>query len=164
MDKLLENREDAALFAHWLNTNAKFPLHVTAKHGQLRSIAQNALWHKWIGEAAAQMHETRQEAEAYFKYHIALPILLANHPNLKDGYKEFLGDKPYEKRLQLMVSEPRLPVTSLMNVEDMSEALDKAWAWGMSNEIELTNPELINDKTIQAVFKNFASARFSNGS
>lgn len=94
-----------------------------------RSLDQNSISHRWYEQIS---HRYPQDDalgwKSYCKLHFGVPIL-----RLDDEFREFYDRhiKPfsYEEKLEAM---KHLPITSIMNTEQMSKYLERMqqeWSW-----------------------------------
>lgn len=128
----------------------KLPVKVTVTHmtaAQLRSAAQNRLMHKWFRDIAkSELGWTPEEARAYSKLHIGVPILRRREA-FKQQYDTALKPLPYAKKLLLMDGPLELPVTSVMTPKEMTEFLNtmhQQFAEEHGVALALPDEELIN--------------------
>jgi len=123
----------------------KLPFQFNATLGSKRSLAQNRLLQKWYKEIGQQMYEDAEYARAYCKLHFGIPILRADNDQFKEKYDEFLKDKTYEHKMAAMVWPFELPVTSIMNIKQLTEYLEAMHRFFTEKGFHLTDPEIDKD-------------------
>jgi hypothetical protein len=84
-----------------------------------RSTAQNRLAFKLYQHIDKHAHTTNTREVC--KYHIGLPILIADNPDMHEKFKNVLEPLPYEARIKAM---ELVPVTSLMKIKQFTEYLE----------------------------------------
>lgn len=98
---------------------AKCPTCGRAKH---RTLPQNSLAATWYLEIANTLKEDDALGwKCFCKLHFGVPILRAEEPSFKLAYDATIKGMTYEQKLKVM---RLLPVTSLMNTDQLSKYLD----------------------------------------
>lgn len=118
----VKNPDDLALLKVYLD-GRKRPFTVDITDGRDRSTEQNRLAFKWYAEISDQTGEDREDVRARCKLEIGVPILRDAHERFRETYDRLIKDLPYKDKLE-MVRDIELPVTRLMNVEQMSRFMD----------------------------------------
>lgn len=89
-----------------------------------RSLSQNDFSHRWYALLAVRYPQDDALGwKDYCKLHFGVPILRAdpNDSTFRDFYDENIKHLPYESKLKFM---RYIPITSIMNTEQMSKYLD----------------------------------------
>lgn len=87
-----------------------------------RTRAQNSFSHAWYGEIASVLREDDAAGwKAYCKLHHGVPILRAEDDDFRAAYDKAIKGLTYEQKLAAMHI---LPVTSLMNVKQLTKYAD----------------------------------------
>ena len=117
------------------------PLQIIIKTGKKRTLEQNQLMWKWMGEAAAHFGDrTANELHAYCKLHFGVPILREDE-NFRESYDDVLKPLSYEKKLKAMAAPLDFPITRLMSVEQLSRFLNDVYQHLSEQGVNLTIPE-----------------------
>lgn len=131
-------REMAARFVE----NKAYPFTLTVTDGKPRTKAQNRLQHKWMQEIAEQKGDcTADEARAYCKLTIGVPILRSQNAAFKERYDEILKPLSYEQKLAIMSEPLNLPVTSLMSTKQLTDYLEAIIRHFGEQGVVLTMPD-----------------------
>jgi hypothetical protein len=101
----------------------KRPFTVDITEGRDRSGEQNRLAFKWYVEVSEQTGEDREDVRARCKLEVGVPILREAHGKFRATYDKLIRPLAYPEKLAL-IRDTEMPVTSLMNVEQMSRYLD----------------------------------------
>lgn len=101
----------------------KRPFTVDITEGRDRSTEQNRLAFKWYAEISDQTGEDREDVRARCKLEIGVPILREDMEKFRATYDRLIKPLAYVEKLAL-IRDTDLPVTSLMNVEQMSRYMD----------------------------------------
>ena len=120
--RAVKNTDDLALLKVYLD-GRKRPFTVDITEGRDRSAEQNRLAFKWYVEISDQTGEDREDVRARCKLEVGVPILRAEQGKFRDTYDRFIKSLAYADKLRL-IRDTELPVTSLLNVEQMSRYLD----------------------------------------
>lgn len=134
----IKNSSDLTLLKAYLD-GRKLPLTVDITEGRDRSGEQNRLAFKWYREISDQTGEDREDVRARCKLEIGVPILRIAQERFRATYDRLIRPLPYPEKLAL-IRDTELPITSLMNVEQMTRYLDIAFRRHAENGIELTVP------------------------
>lgn len=87
-----------------------------------RSLPQNSISHVWYLQIANELREDDVVGwKCYCKLHHGVPILRASDEDFKYFYDKSIKNITYEQKLMAMKF---LPVTSLMNTEQLSSYLE----------------------------------------
>jgi hypothetical protein len=139
-------RDEASLLRIFEAITAKsdFPFMVKVENGEPRSLKQNKLYHKWMQEIAEQDSDPSHDAQfytAYCKLHFGVGILKAHDLEYSEFYDKCVKPRDYEEKLTMMREPFGFPVTSQMNVKQMTEYLDKIQRDAAKNGLFLTQPD-----------------------
>lgn len=86
-----------------------------------RSGSQNAISHCWYEQIANELAEdTPAGVKRFCKLHYGVPIMRRDDEDFRELYDASIKPLPYEQKLQAI---GLIPVTSLMNVSQLSEYL-----------------------------------------
>jgi hypothetical protein len=122
VQRAVKNDDDLKLLTIYLE-GRKRPFTVDITEGRDRSTEQNKLGFKWYVEISEQTGEDREDVRARCKLEIGVPILREAHDKFRCTYDKLIRPLAYPEKLAL-IRDTELPVTSLMNVEQMSRYLD----------------------------------------
>lgn len=120
--RTVKSTDDLALLKVYLD-GRKRPFTVDITEGRDRSTEQNRLAFKWYIEISDQTGEDREDVRARCKLEIGVPILREAHERFRKTYDRVVRPLSYEDKIDL-IKVTDLPVTRLMNVEQMSRYLD----------------------------------------
>ncbi len=141
VNRVIQSKEDRVMAARFVEAR-DFPFTITITDGKPRSRAQNRLLHKWMGEIAEQKGDcSADEARAYCKLTIGVPILRQQNAAFKERYDEILKPLSYEQKLAIMSEPLNLPVTSLMSTKQLTEYLEAIIRHFGEQGIILTMPD-----------------------
>ena len=101
-----------------------YPITIEVYKGERkhRSLEANALSHVWYREIAKQAGDrTPEEVKRECKLTCGVPILRTESEDFRKMYDKVVKGHDYETKLEVM---DYLPLTSLMNKEQMSEYMD----------------------------------------
>jgi hypothetical protein len=118
----VKTADDLALLKVYLEGRKK-PFTVDITEGRDRSAEQNRLAFKWYVEISDQTGEDRDDVRVRCKLEIGVPILREAHEKFRATYDRLIRPLSYTEKIEL-IRDTELPVTSLMNVEQMSRYLD----------------------------------------
>jgi hypothetical protein len=115
-----------------------FPYRVRVIDGRDRSAEQNALMWQWAREVSSVTGYTPEEVQARWKGQFGIPILCED----SDRHRELYGRIPWKEgdRESIFLMLEFLPVTSEMTVMQMSNFLDKVYAYYTKLGHYLTDP------------------------
>jgi len=122
VSRTVKNTDDLALLKVYLD-GRKRPFTVDITDGRDRSAEQNRLAFKWYVEISDQTGEDREDVRARCKLEIGIPILREAHEKFRATYDRIVRPLSYSEKLDL-IRDTEIPVTRLMNVEQMSRYLD----------------------------------------
>lgn len=120
------------------------PFTVNVSSGGRRSIKQNRLQRLWMNEIAEQLpgsFESPEHVRGHCKLHHGVPILREADDTFREKYDEHLRPMPYETKLACMMVPIDWPVTSRMNVKQLSAYLDAVHRDFSQQGVVLTIPE-----------------------
>lgn len=138
--RFLETDQDRRLLIRFLEAQP-LPLTVTTTKGGKRTLRQNGLQMKWMGEIAAQLgDQTAEEIRAYCKLTIGVPILRADSETFREQYDAIVRPLPYEQKIALMMEPFDFKVTRLMNTKQFTAYLDGVHRHFSAKGFGLTNP------------------------
>lgn len=118
----VKNEDDLTLLTTYLK-GRKRPFTVDITDGRDRSAEQNRLAFKWYAEISDQTGEDREDVRARCKLEVGVPILREAHGKFRATYDKLIRPLAYPEKLAL-IRDTEMPVTSLMNVEQMSRYMD----------------------------------------
>jgi hypothetical protein len=136
--RAIKNPDDLTLLTTYLK-GRKRPFTVEITEGRDRSTEQNRLAFKWYVEISDQTGEDREDVRARCKLEIGVPILRQAHEKFRETYDRLIKPLPPTEKMKL-IRDIELPVTSLMNVEQMSRYLDIVFRRHAEMGIVLTVP------------------------
>lgn len=136
--RIVRNPGDLALLKIYLD-GRKRPFTVEIADGRDRSAEQNRLSHKWYAEIADQTGEDREDVRARCKLEIGVPILRAANEKFRATYDLVIRPLAYDEKLAA-IRDMDVPVTRLMNVEQMSRYMDEVFKRHAGFGIALTIP------------------------
>lgn len=139
VQRTVKNEADLTLLTTYLK-GRKRPFTVEITEGRDRSTEQNRLAFKWYAEISEQTGEDREDVRARCKLEIGIPILREAHDKFRSTYDKLVRPLPYDEKLTL-IRDTEMPVTSLMNVTEMSRYLDLVFRRHSELGIVLTIPE-----------------------
>lgn len=130
-----------ALAARILKAVITKPLLVTVEfYKKNRSIEQNKLQRKWLGEAAEQLGEfTAEGYRGFSKLHFGVPIMHTGDEVFREAYDRLIAPMPYEMKIELMQLPFDFAVTRLMNAAQKSEYLNCMYEHFTGLGVQLTN-------------------------
>lgn len=116
-----------------------FPLPFTLNisEGKPRTLSQNALLHKWIGEIAKQTHESTDQVKRECKFYQGCPILMADDP----AFVAFIRNISHLTVEQKIAAMDYVAVTSVMSTKQLSAMCDAVARKYRSQGVILTDPE-----------------------
>ena len=131
--------EQADALCKWL-VGLPFPFTVTVKDGVARTLSQNALLHRWIGEIAKHRGDvTAKEVKGECHRQWALDIRLRD-PQFAYVWHRATADMTYEQECALLASEI-LGVSSAMTKAELTEYMDALSAHWRAEGVRLTDPD-----------------------
>jgi hypothetical protein len=138
--RIIENSSDLRMLFRYLE-GQKLPMTVSIKAGGARTVKQNKLNRKWMGEIAEQLgNVTAEEIRGYCKLHLAVPIIREDDDLFREKYDEFVKPLPYSHKLAMMQEPLDFPVTRLMNTKQQTAYLDAVWHEFTEKGVILTDP------------------------
>lgn len=136
--RTVKNPDELALLKVYLD-GRKRPFTVDVTDGRDRSAEQNRLSQKWYAEISDQTGEEREDARARCKLEIGVPILREASEAFRNTYDRLIRPLDYDDKLDL-IRTTDMPVTRLMNVEQMSRYMDEVFRRHAEVGIALTIP------------------------
>lgn len=119
-----------------------------SKQEKKRSIEQNKLYWKWVGEIADSLYDDRSRMHSYLKEHILLPIMRRDFPDVEQMVKSVKalrkGGHPQADLWKNTVLEWMVSTTRL-SVKQFTEYLEDVEKWASGMQIVLTKPERENE-------------------
>lgn len=141
INRTIETEHDRAMAARLIEARA-VPFTFTLTDGKHRTTAQNKLQRLWMNEIAQQKGDlTPEEARAYCKLTIGVPILRAQNEAFRIRYDEVVKPLPYEQKIAIMSEPLDLPVTRIMTTKQKTEYLDGIIRHFAEQGIVLTMPD-----------------------
>jgi hypothetical protein len=122
VQRTVKDNDELALLKLYLD-GRKRPFTVDITEGRDRSTEQNRLAFKWYVEISDQTGEDREDVRARCKLEIGIPILRSEVERFRLTYDRIIRPLPYPDKMEL-IRDTEMPVTSLMNVDQMSRYLD----------------------------------------
>ena len=119
------------------------PFTMETQKGRRRSSEQNRTQFLWFTEIAEQTGQTVEEARAYCKLHIGVPILRAENEIFRVEYDEVIRPMAYETKMRLMGGAFDFSVTRRMTVAQAQQYLDGIQKFAAEQGIILTSPEQV---------------------
>ena len=146
--RFLETDADRRALIRFLE-DQPLPLTVSLSKGGKRSLKQNGLQMKWLGEIAAQLgDQTAEEIRGFCKLTIGVPIMRSESPSFREQYDAIIRPLPYEHKLAMMMEPFDFKVTRLMDTKQFTTYLDGVHRYWSSKGIALTDPgDLLADPT-----------------
>ena len=138
VQRTVKNEDDLALLKVYLD-GRKRPFTVDITDGRNRSVEANRLAFKWYTEISEQTGEDKEDVRARCKLEIGVPILREAHEKFRATYDRLIRPLSYGEKLAL-IRDTETPVTSLMNVEQMSRYMDIVFRRHAEIGIVLTVP------------------------
>lgn len=117
----------------------KRPFSVDITDGRDRSTEQNKLAFKWYKEVSDQTGEDREDVRARCKLEHGVAILKADNEKFRATYDRLIRPYPYAEKLAL-IRDTDMPITRLMDVEQMSRYLDSVFRRHAEIGVVLTIP------------------------
>lgn len=119
------------------------PYTITFKAGEeKRRDAQNRFIYEAYDQIAKMLGDrTASDVRAETKLHCGIPIMRNENDAFREKYDRLLKPFPYETKLELMVEPMEFPVTSLMNVKQMSRYITDMMAYWDSNGASVMLPD-----------------------
>jgi hypothetical protein len=118
---------------------------IIEKEKHKRSNAQNALSHMWYRELSEQVGTSRHYEKARCKLELGVPILRDEDSDFRMHYDRLVKPLAYEDKLTIMKDDEAgglgFPVTSRMNVEQMTQYLKDIEHQAIGAGYYLTHPE-----------------------
>jgi len=135
--RILREEKDLDAWERFLRAQA-FPMTVSQAKGARRSNPQNATFHAWCGQIAAETGESPAEVKAEIKLRYGLPIMEAENAAWVAEWQPLYGPLPYGSRLKLFEV---LPLTSKLTTRQMAALMDEVQREYRAQGIALIDPE-----------------------
>lgn len=136
--RTVKNEDELKLLQIYLD-GRKRPFTVDITDGRDRSAEQNRLSHKWYKEIADQTGEDVEDVRARCKLEIGVPILREGSEPFRKTYDRIVRPLDYADKVAL-IRDTDMPVTRLMNVEQMTRFMDSVFKRHAEFGIALTVP------------------------
>lgn len=141
INRTIETENDRVMAARLIEARA-VPFTLSLTDGKHRTTAQNKLQRLWMNEISQQRGDmTPEEARAYCKLTIGVPLLRADNEAFRIRYDEVVKPLPYEQKMAIMMEPLDLPVTRLMTTKQKTDYLDGIARHFAEKGIVLTMPE-----------------------
>lgn len=138
--RFLETEQDRRMLLRFIE-GQPLPLTVSLAKGGKRTLKQNNLQRRWLGEIAEQLgDQTPEEVRGYCKLTIGVPILRAEKDAFRERYDAIVRPLPYEHKLAMMMEPFDFPVTRLMTTKQHTAYLDGVHRHFAEKGIALTDP------------------------
>ncbi len=138
VQRTVKNADDLALLKTYLD-GRKRPFTVEIEDRRDRSAEQNRLAFKWYKEIGEQTGDGVEDVRARCKLEIGVPILRDGSEPFRKTYDRLIRPLAYPDKLAL-IRDTDMPVTRLMNVEQMSRYMDEVFRRHAEAGIALTVP------------------------
>lgn len=140
--RVIRSEPELAALTALLSTRL-MPFTVQIAAGANRSVEQNKLQRKWVGEAAEQLDAgyTAENLRGYCKLHFGVPILRRDSEVFRAGYDRIIRPHSYDEKLEMMQEPFDFGVTRLMSTKQKTEYLDAVFAHFTRLGVVLTIPE-----------------------
>lgn len=140
-DRIIETEHDRQMLIRFIERQ-KLPFTASLTAGKHRTYHQNKLQRKWMTEIAEQVGGwTAEEARAWCKLHIGVPLLRDENEAFRQRYDQVVKPMPYEQKLLMMAEPLDLPVTRIMTTKQKTAYLDTVFRLFSEKGIVLTVPE-----------------------
>lgn len=136
--RIIRTEEDRTMLKAFID-GRKLPFSAEITEGRDRSKEQNKLAFKWYGEISEQTGEEIEDVRARCKLEIGVPIMRRASDKFKATYDRLVRPLPHEDKQEL-IRDTEMPVTSLMNITQMTEYLDLMFRRHSEFGIVLTIP------------------------
>ena len=118
-----------------------YPLTLSIRKGEERTVEQNKLQRMWLNEASEQLgDQTPEELRGLCKLTIGVPIMRAAREDFRQKYDDIIKPHSYEEKIAMMMEPLDFPVTRLMKSKEKAEYLDKMYCFFTEQGIMLTEP------------------------
>lgn len=137
--RIIRNEDDLRDFTRFLGAFG-LPFTVTITKGVRRSNPQNATFHLWLGQIAAEFGMSQGEAKAECKLRFGLPIMERDNPDWVAKWQPLYGPLSYAQRLLLFEA---IPLTRLLRVPQMSEFMNAMQREYRGMGVHLVDPDAL---------------------
>ena len=118
------------------------PFSASLTAGKSRTWVQNKLQRKWMTEISEQLGDrTPEEARAYCKLTLGVPILRAENDDFCEKYDRIIKPLDYKTKLEIMAEPLDFPVTRLMTTKQFTTYLDTVFRHFSEQGVILTIPD-----------------------
>lgn len=128
--------QEAKTLAEWVE-GFTLPFTLTIREGKPRTLSQNAIFHKWMGEIAEQTGESADQVKRECKYYQGCPILMADNP----AFVDFVGNLSHLTTEQKIAAMDYVAVTSIMTTKQLGKMCDAVHRKYVEQGVVLTQPE-----------------------
>jgi len=123
----------------------KRPFTVDIRKGKHRSVEQNRLQRRWLGEIFGQLTEAAtfhspEDVRGFCKLTFGVPIMREDS-GFRDGYDRIIKPLSYESKIEIMKEPLDFSVTRLMTTEQKTRYLDAIYKYFTERGLHLTQPE-----------------------
>jgi len=141
--QVIETEFDRARLGQLIAAQAlPFTVNITKGKGKKRSLDQNALQRKWLGEIAEQLPQDTVEGwRGYCKLRFGVPIMRAESEKFAEAYDRLIRPRSYEEKIELMMLPMDMPVTRLLTTKQHSVYLDAIHKHFTEQGVILTMPK-----------------------
>ena len=115
------------------------PFTVQVRHGEGRSMSQNALFHAWMGQIAKATHDEPGSVKADCHIRWGIPILRAEDEAYDAFINAALGGRT-RKDVKDMIERGFVSCSSLMSKPQLSRYMDAVWR-EYAPHVQLMDPE-----------------------
>jgi hypothetical protein len=120
----------------------EIPFTLSIAKGANRSIEQNKLLQKWMGEIAEQLGDrTAEQVRGDTKLRFGVPILRAEDEAFREKYDRLIKPRTYAEKLELMMEPFDFPVSRLMTTRQFTAFIDQTHQYYSERGVILTQPE-----------------------
>lgn len=155
--RILESEYDRKLLISFIQQQ-ELPVTVSIKTGGKRTARQNKLNRLWMTEIADQLGWSSEDARAYCKLHIGVPVLREDDEEYREQYDRVFKPLPYETKLDLMREPMDFPVTRMMSTKQQARYLDEIFRHFSEKGVALTLPPPPDDGNKYQPYSNPAAS------
>ena len=121
----------------------QLPMTVTVRDGVDRSLSQNALFHKWVSEAAKWLGDQEPwEIRAHCKLNHGVKMMVTEDEDFRAKWHGMIMNRfSYEEKLALMVEPFDFPVTRLMSKPQMTRFMYAVYQEYTAQGVPLSLPD-----------------------
>ena len=151
--RVCKSQRDLLDWARYLFTMAgdedlKYPITCSWKKGDDRSLAQNALSHKWFNEVALFFGDRQaHEVKAHCKLNHGVKMLVVENEDFRAKWHSMILDRfSYEEKLAFMLEPFDFPVSRIMTTQQMTRYMSAIYDEFAAQGVPLTVPESIETR------------------